>query len=87
MEKVTVRLEAPVSIGEVRLTPVSRLVAHHWCHGRATSFFGMKSAVAVLVTTASGTKAFRVSGEEVSLKALAREMPAIRREIEDLSRA
>ncbi len=85
MEKVTVRLEAPVSIGEVRLTPVSRLVAHHWGHERAASFFGVKSAVAVLVTTACGTKAFRVSGEEVSLQALARDMPAIRSDIENLT--
>ncbi len=86
MEKATLRLEASIVVGGFRLTPVSRLTLHTWRHRRAATALGMKYAAAVLVSSAAGTRAFRYSGEEISIQELVREMPAISADLERLAR-
>lgn len=84
MEKEKISLEAPLDIGKVRLIPVTRVLIHAWPFKKAVTCFGMKHPLAVIVITGEATRAFRYSGEPVSLHDLAREMPAIRGDLEGL---
>ena len=52
-------------------------------HGKSgISFFGVKKPVSVVVVSPSEKRAFRVTGEEVSLEQLIQEVPGIKEILE-----
>jgi len=84
MEEKEVVIDNPVVIGEVTLVPIARVLVNYW-HGKVgTSFFSVKQPVAVVVVSPSAKRAFRVTGEEVSIDQLVAEFPTIEEALERL---
>ena len=77
MEKKEVAVESPVTVSGLTLVPVVEVSVNCAHTGQVTSFSGMKQPVAVVVVSPSLKKAFRISGEEVSIEQLVQEAPAL----------
>lgn len=82
MEEKKVAADDPVSIAGVTLIPVTRVSLHHWSIKGGASFLGIKQPVAVVVVSQSTKKAFRITGEEVSLEELIKEAPNLKEILE-----
>jgi len=77
MEKKEVEISNPVTIAGVTLIPVTKVSLNYWRSNRGVSFFSIKQPLNVIVVSPSGKKAFRITGEEVSLEQLIQEVPGI----------
>jgi uncharacterized spore protein YtfJ len=84
MEKKEVEIGNPMTIGGVTLIPVIELSLNYWHGGGRFSCFGIKQPVSVVVVSSSGKRAFRASGEEVSLDQLIQETPGIKEVLETI---
>ena len=78
MEKTEVTIESPVSVAGLTLIPVVQILKCLWQRENSTSFFATKRPIAVVVISPSAKKAFRVTGEEVSIDQLVKEAPDIK---------
>ena len=84
MEKKEIVIENPVVIRGVTLVPIVKVLMNSG-HGKGgTSVFAVKQPVAVIVVFPSVKRAFRVTGEEVSIGQLVEEVPAIEEVLERL---
>ncbi len=77
MEKRTVAIGNPIVIGELTLIPIARVSVNCAPSKAGISFFAAKQPVAVVVVSASAKKAFRITGEEISIDQLIQEIPDI----------
>ena len=77
MEKKEIAIGNPVAIAGITLIPITEVSLNYWQRKGGTSFFGVKQAVSIVVISSLEKKAFKVSGEEVSLDELRREVPEI----------
>ena len=84
MEKKEVEIGNPMTIGGVTLIPVIELSLNYWHVGGRFSCFGIIQPVSVVVVSSSGKRAFRASGEEVSLDQLIQETPGIKEVLETI---
>jgi hypothetical protein len=84
MEKNKVMVENPVTVDGVTLVPITRVLSHHWCRKHSFSYFDIKQPVGVVVISPSGKKAFRITGEEISLGQLITEFPGIKEVVEGI---
>ena len=84
MEKKEVGIDNPVVVAGVTIIPVAKISLNYWRADSGISFFGVKQAVGVVVVSPSANRAFRISGEEVSLDQLMQEVPSIREMLERL---
>jgi hypothetical protein len=84
VEKKEVTIESPVAVGEVTLVPIARLSLNYERSNGGIFFFGMKQPVAVVAISVSGKRAFRVTGEEVSVEELIQEVPGIKETLEGI---
>jgi uncharacterized spore protein YtfJ len=82
MEKKKVIIGNPIAVGAVTLIPVAEVSLNHWCGNGSISFFGVKQPVRVIVVSPAAKRAFRITGEEVSLDQLLQEAPGIREVLE-----
>ena len=78
MEKEEIRIEAPFAVAGVTLVPVVKAWLNCWQSKGRLSFFGTKQPVSVVVISAQAKRAFRISGEEISLDQLTEEVPGIK---------
>lgn len=85
MEKKEVGIGKPVSVAGLTLIPVVQVLLNYWSGKGGASFFSVKQPVAVVIVSPSAKKAFRVTGEEVSLDQLAQEFPNIKATLEEIS--
>jgi uncharacterized spore protein YtfJ len=76
MEK-KVAIENPIAVAGLTLIPVAKVSLNYWRGGGSTSFFGVKQPVGVVVVYPSAKRAFRITGEEVTLDQLIQEVPGI----------
>jgi len=74
-KKVTV--EKPIVIGDVTLIAVARSSLKYKNTGKGIWLFGMKLPIALVVISDSSKRAFRTTGEEVSIDQLMEEIPEI----------
>ena len=76
--KKEVVVDNPVAVAGVTLIPVTRVSLN--CQGGSfgISFFGAKRPVSVVIASPSAKRAFRITGEEISLDQLIEEVPSIR---------
>ena len=76
--KKEVAVDNPVAVAGVTLIPVTRVSLN--CQGGSfgISFFGAKRPVSVVIASPSAKRAFRITGEEISLDQLIEEVPSIR---------
>ncbi len=78
MEKKEVKIGNSITIAGVTLIPVEKISLNYW-HGKGSiSFFGIKQPVSIVVVSQAEKKAFRISGEEISLNQLIQEIPDIK---------
>jgi len=78
MERKEVRLDNPVAFGGITLIPVTKVSLNCWRGKGGISFFGVKQPIGVVVVSPSAKRAFRITGEEVSLDQLILEVPSIK---------
>ena len=74
-KKVTV--EKPIVIGDVTLIAVTRSSLKYKSTGKGIWLFGLKLPIAIVVISDSSKRAFRITGEEVSIDQLIEEFPEI----------
>jgi uncharacterized spore protein YtfJ len=84
MEKQEVGIDNPVELAEVTLIPVVKVSLNYWHTNGGISSFGVKQAVAVVVVHPTAKRAFRVTGEEVTLDQLMQEFPSTKETLERL---
>ena len=84
MEKEEIKIEAPFAVAGVTLVPIVKTSLNCWQGKRCLSFFGTKQPVSLVVISPQAKKAFRVSGEEISLDQLIKEVPGIKEILEGL---
>ncbi len=75
MEKEEIRIEAPFTVAGVTLVPIVKTSLNHWHSKGHFSFFGNKQPVSVVVISPQASRAFRITGEEVPLDQLTKEIP------------
>lgn len=77
MEKI-VTVEGPFMIGGVTLVAVVRsLLIKCKCNNKGIWLFGIKFPIALVLISDSSKRAFRITGEEVSIDQLIEEFPEI----------
>ncbi len=78
MEKQEVVVGHPVAAGGVTVIPVVKVSLSYW-HGKGgISFFSARRPVGLVVVSPSARRAFRITGEEISLDQFVQEVPAIK---------
>ena len=82
MEKKEVEIGNPVAIAGITLIPITRVSLNYWQHNGGISFLGIKQPLSLIVISPSEKKAFKVSGEEVSLDELTQEVPGIEKQLD-----
>ncbi len=75
MQTKKMKIEGAISEGAFTFLPVSKTTCRGERIGQAAFFFAAKIPVAIVVLSPTGKKAFRISGEEISLDTLAAEVP------------
>ena len=75
-------VENPVTVAGVTLVPVNRVLSYYWRRKHSFSCFDIKQPVGMVVVSSSAKKAFRITGEEISLDQLITEFPDIKEVIE-----
>ena len=78
MEKKEVTIGKPVTVAGVTLIPVVEVSLNYWHGNGGASFFSVKQPVAVVVVSPLAKRAFRITGEEVSLDQLIQEVPGMK---------
>jgi len=84
MEKKEVIIESPVAVAGITLVPVTKLSLNYWRGKRGFSCFNIKQPVGVVVISPSAKRAFRITGEEVSLDQLITEAHGIKEALEEI---
>ena len=74
----------PVTIARITIVPVSRVTINATHGKRGITVFGSIHPDSILVATSSTKKAFRTSGEEVSIDELLEEYPDIPEKLEEI---
>jgi uncharacterized spore protein YtfJ len=82
MQRKTVTIGKPVAVAGVTLIPVTKLSLNCQHIGGSISLFGIRQPVSIIVAAPSTSKAFRITGEEVSLDQLIQEVPSIAEALE-----
>ena len=84
MEKKEVIIENPVIVGGVTLIPVAQVSLSYEHSNSGISVTCVNQPIAVVVLSMSARKAFRITGEEVSIDQLIQEIPDIKLRIEGM---
>jgi uncharacterized spore protein YtfJ len=77
MEKKAIDIGNPVSVSGLTIIPVVQVSLNSWRGRRGASYFGTRQPVAVVIVSPAANKAFRVTGEEVSIDQLQQEAPEL----------
>jgi len=78
MEKKEVTIINPVTVAGVTLIPVSKLTINGWHGKRGVAFSGSRQPDSIIIATPAAKRAFRITGEEIAIQQLIREIPEIR---------
>ena len=77
MEKEELVIGKPVAVAGVTLIPVARVSLNYWRRKSSFSYYGVKQLSMVVVVSPLMTKALSVTGEEIPLDRVIREVPGI----------
>jgi len=84
MEKKELTTVNPVTVAGVTVIPVSRVAINCWHGKQGVAISGSKQPVGVIIVSPSAKRAFRITGEEITLEQLARENPEIAETLREL---
>ena len=76
-KKEEIEIGNPVAIAGVTLIPVTKVSLNYWRSNRGISFLSIKQPLSVIVVSPSEKRAFRITGEKVSLDELIQEVPGM----------
>jgi uncharacterized spore protein YtfJ len=76
-------IEKPFSVRGITIVPVIKLSTQYSIEGGIFAC-GSKQPVAAAIISPSGKKAFRITGEEISIQQLLDEFPAVREKLEEI---
>ena len=85
MEKEELEVGSPVAVAGITLIPIARVSLNCWRVKDNLSFFGAKQPVGVVAIFGLARKAFRITGEEVPLEQLIKEVPGIKVTLDGIS--
>ena len=85
MEKKEVTIGSPVVVAGLTLIPVIQILLNYWPGNSSTAFWGVKQPVAVVVVSPSAKRAFRITGEEISIDQLLQEASGLKEIVEEHS--
>jgi uncharacterized spore protein YtfJ len=77
MEKKEVTIINPVTVAGINIIPVSKVTINGWHGKQGFACSGNKQPDIIIIATPTEKRAFRVTGEEITLQKLAQEMPNI----------
>ena len=78
VEKKEVIIENPVTVGGVTLIPVAQVSLTYKHSNNGISVTCVNQPIAIVVLSVSARKAFRITGEEISINQLIQEIPNIK---------
>jgi uncharacterized spore protein YtfJ len=84
MEKKAVAIGNPVSVSGLTIIPVVQVWLNSWRGRRGASYFGTRQPIAVVIVSPTANRAFRITGEEISIDQLQQEAPELARVLEDI---
>ena len=84
MEKKEVAIDSPMTVDGVTVIPVAKISLNYQHGNSSLSFFGVKQPIGVILVSRSLKRAFRITGEEVSIDQLMQEVPKIKEVLERL---
>jgi hypothetical protein len=68
MEVDKLTANGSITVGDVTITPISKITSNSRSYGNCVFFLCKKSPEVIIIVTPSGTKALSISGEEVSFE-------------------
>ncbi len=77
MEREEIIIEAPFAAAGVTIVPIVKTSLNCWQRKGRLAFFATKQPVSLVVVSPQARRAFRITGEEISLDQLAKEAPGI----------
>ena len=78
MEEKKIVASKPVSVAGLTLIPVIQVSLSLWSARAGKAFLAFKQPIAVVVISPQAKRAFRITGEEVSLEELMQEVPGLK---------
>ena len=84
MEKKEITVIHTVTVDGITVIPVSKVIINGWHGKQGIAFSGSVQPDSVIIATPSAKRAFRISGEEVTLDQLVREVPEISEKLEEI---
>lgn len=84
MEKKEVTTVNSVTVAGLTLIPVSKVTMNCWHGKRGIIFTGSKQPDSIIIATPSAKRAFRITGEEITLDQLAQEIPDIMEKLAEI---
>ena len=82
MEKKEVAIDNPIAVAGLTIIPVVHVSLNYWLHNDGAAVFGIKQPVAFMVVSPGEKRAFRITGEEVSIDQLVEEATDIKEILE-----
>jgi len=78
MEEKKIVVNEPVSVAGLTLIPVTQVSLSLWSARVGTAFLAIKQPIAVVVVSPQAKRAFRITGEEIPLEELMREVHSLK---------
>lgn len=78
MEEKKIVVDKPVSVAGLTLIPVTQVSLSLWSVRAGKAFLVVKQPIAVVVVSPQAKRAFRITGEEVSLEELMQEVHSLK---------
>ena len=78
MEEKKIVINKPVSVAGLTLIPVTQVSLSLWSARAGEAFLAVKQPIAVVVVSPQAKRAFRITGEEVSLEEFMQEVPGLK---------
>ena len=78
MEKEELVVGSPVTTAGITLVPIEKVSSNYRQGKGKLLFFGVRQPVSVVVVSPLARRAFRITGEEVSLEQLEQEVPDVK---------
>ena len=77
MEKKERTIVSSTKVAGITVIPVSKVIINCWHSQRGIAFSGSRQPESIIIVTPSAKRAFRITGEEITLDQLIRETPDI----------
>lgn len=82
MEKPKVEIESPLTMNGASLITVAEVSMNYGCVNGTVLFSGIRRPIAVVAVMPFARRAFRITGEEISLDQLVKEVPEVKEVLE-----